>query len=274
MSFEVKNFYKEFPYPNKLDIKRLYKFYSIRKDNIPYLRELFVRAKLYCAEPSTFNDPFECKPHFKWPDTPKHASDLRKHLVKVGIQLGLKRKQAKALISKNIRSYKDFEAIINQSSQKAFNDIRISCFTETYENLLMWSHYADSHMGFCLEFDVTSLPLSMAYKVKYQDDYPSLLYPMPCDERALIPVLVKSEDWRYEDEFRVLLNDKTEIQPRNDGKSFYLNGNEIKNVYIGCRMKEDMQKELLSMIGEGPFQPKLWQVKPSQSKFNLEIKEV
>ncbi len=35
----------------------------------------------------------------------------------------------------------------------AINDtIGILCFTEKNDNLLMWSHYANSHKGFVLEF--------------------------------------------------------------------------------------------------------------------------
>src|SRR5438309_1529951 len=31
---------------------------------------------------------------------------------------------------------------------------RLLCFSRTYMNSLMWSHYADKHRGICLAFDV------------------------------------------------------------------------------------------------------------------------
>lgn len=32
---------------------------------------------------------------------------------------------------------------------------RISCFSKRYDSILMWSHYASSHEGVCIEFDET-----------------------------------------------------------------------------------------------------------------------
>ena len=31
--------------------------------------------------------------------------------------------------------------------------VSISCFSETWDNLLMYAHYADSFKGFCIEYD-------------------------------------------------------------------------------------------------------------------------
>lgn len=33
----------------------------------------------------------------------------------------------------------------------------MTCMTETYDNILMWSHYANSHKGICIEYDVKKL---------------------------------------------------------------------------------------------------------------------
>jgi hypothetical protein len=34
-----------------------------------------------------------------------------------------------------------------------FNNEKIFCLTKSYDNFLMWSHYAESHRGFCIEFE-------------------------------------------------------------------------------------------------------------------------
>lgn len=41
------------------------------------------------------------------------------------------------------------------------------CFSRSWNNILMWSHYGERHKGICLGFDV---PDEIAQKVKYVDD--------------------------------------------------------------------------------------------------------
>ena len=38
--------------------------------------------------------------------------------------------------------------------------IHVACFSETKESILMWSHYADNHKGFCVEYDFKELGIS------------------------------------------------------------------------------------------------------------------
>ena len=42
---------------------------------------------------------------------------------------------------------------------------RVACFTENNIFPLMWSHYADSHKGLCLEYDLTRLPKGYRYGI-------------------------------------------------------------------------------------------------------------
>lgn len=52
-----------------------------------------------------------------------------------------------------------------------FNNEKIFCLTASYDNFLMWSHYADCHRGFCIEFtDYTDEELE---SLKNQGIFPS-----------------------------------------------------------------------------------------------------
>src|SRR5262249_53331053 len=50
----------------------------------------------------------------------------------------------------------------------------VLCLSECPDDILLWSHYADSHRGLCLEFDVAgySEVFPRLHAVKYQDEYP------------------------------------------------------------------------------------------------------
>ena len=43
------------------------------------------------------------------------------------------------------------------------NKTRIICFSELFDSMLMWSHYADQHKGFALIFDKESIESATAY---------------------------------------------------------------------------------------------------------------
>lgn len=63
------------------------------------------------------------------------------------------------------------DSIINNVKQ---SNIRVACFTGTeysfdcIYNMLLWSHYANCHKGFCVEYDMRCLKEDTRYRIKYQ----------------------------------------------------------------------------------------------------------
>lgn len=54
---------------------------------------------------------------------------------------------------------------------KALTDLAyISCFSERKDSLLMWSHYANSHKGFCVEYDLKLLHFISEDSYHYDDE--------------------------------------------------------------------------------------------------------
>ena len=53
---------------------------------------------------------------------------------------------------------------------------RILCLTESYDNKLMWAHYADQHYGCVLELDSVYLDKPSSIKEGYVE-YHENLYP-------------------------------------------------------------------------------------------------
>jgi hypothetical protein len=98
---------------------------------------------------------------------------------------------------------------------------RVGCLCTDYKNRLMWSHYADGHKGFCIEFD---------FSAPWDGDSKALLLPVvySCERpkfpwsvalatdknsdsvkadgaRAMMRSLVTKDDaWQYEDEWRII----------------------------------------------------------------------
>lgn len=59
------------------------------------------------------------------------------------------------------------EAKIKLFKDKLVNNTRIICFSELYDSMLMWSHYADQHKGFAIIYDKESIEQAVAYNSDY-----------------------------------------------------------------------------------------------------------
>jgi len=192
-SFRPKQFREDHPWPEECGINSLFRFYKIDSDRIKYLEHFFIDRKLYHPCPSQFNDPFECALNFSLPEEPERVHNIRLHLIKRFRQKGYKEIEAEEIASNNMKDPKHFREILRDSTKQTFDEMRICSFTTQKDNLLFWSHYADSHKGFCVEFDATKKPISVAFKVQYKNKFPEVIYPDSNDASLFIPVLVNSE---------------------------------------------------------------------------------
>jgi len=274
ISLMLKKFHESHPWPANCGINSLFRFYKIDLDRVEYLRHLFTERKLYHPLPCQFNDPFECKPQFSLPEEAKKVLDIRQHLIKFLREKGYNEIEAEELVSNNMKNPKLLRKTINDSIIQTLAQIRICSFTTRKDNLLFWSHYADSHKGFCVEFDATKMPISYAFKVQYENKYPEVIYPGSNDVTDLTPLLVKSEVWKHEEEFRTILVPWAETQPTNDGESLILSGNEIKNVYLGSNIEENKKELICDLVEQGDFNPGIWITSLAESTFSLEFAQV
>ena len=153
----------EFPFADKLGVQRLYRF---QRFDIEHLRTA-LEGKLFCANPSTFNDPWDCRPFFR--ETPD--SDVR------------------------------------ATHQNISDQYRICCFSTASTNTLMWSHYTQNHMGICLEFDATKPNLDRTLRVDYLASPPLLDYGDNSFSAAYQALGLKSAAWSYEKEYRLIAHD-------------------------------------------------------------------
>jgi len=121
---------------------------------------------------------------------------------------------------------------VNQSIIKArkdiFSKVGVCCFSKNMDNLLMWSYYADSHKGICLEFDPNLEPFSKYFEVIYKSEIPEidsdLLFKKNHEFQSFKKLLsYKSEDWKHEEELRLLHQEKNRIfkYPRYGLKAIY-----------------------------------------------------
>nr|WP_172624074.1 DUF2971 domain-containing protein [Rhodanobacter glycinis] len=167
-----------------------------------------------------------------------------------------------------------------------FDDVMgVLSLCEVPDSLLMWAHYGVSHTGFVIEFDPSHPYFNTRRseddefghlrQVVYRDIRPSAnLIDLDGSEMFL----VKSKEWEYEHEWRVLrpLKDAEQVISVNDQQIhlFQLPQAAVKAVIFGSRASAylmDQARELISANSEISHIQMLRCV-PSESRFALDIR--
>lgn len=156
---------------------------------------------------------------------------------------------------------------------KSFTANGVACFSESKDEILMWSHYADYHRGICLEFEFPDMPenlFSLCKQVRYCVDYPKLdfsdfLEPGQDNTVNFINrmILTKSKSWEYEKEWRMVL-------PGYGDKKVNFPPHLLKAVYLGCNISKRNKNKLLKILNDRSVLPELYQCKKSTNAFSLE----
>lgn len=151
---------------------------------------------------------------------------------------------------------------LNAAVQEQLCHSRVFCVSEKFDNVVMWSHYADEHKGVVFRLrciDELDNTLLAARKVQYTDaflPFPDadayarhLIGEQTIDFERLIwnIAYTKHVDWSYEEEWRVHIPLLRE--PPGDGYSVYPENPRIFDaVYLGCRMKDEDIKSIVNLV--------------------------
>ncbi|KAF0235917.1 MAG: hypothetical protein FD181_3155 [Prolixibacteraceae bacterium] len=158
----------------------LYRYQPINKLTLTNLSI----QKNWVADPLEFNDPFEF--HLK--------------------EEVLSNKQKEIKLS-HVERYENREKI-----KKLISNFGVVCYSSFDDSKLMWSHYADSHKGMCLVFEIPKENLKFGFvKVEYSEEIPSAYFDVNnADNWAQLIKIVKTKsiEWQYEKEFRQVFMEK------------------------------------------------------------------
>ena len=115
---------------------------------------------------------------------------------------------------------------------------------------MMWSHYADGHKGFCIEYDfskMTDLSL-LPFPVVYTDKrikmpwkaaiHPSKEETIETAKTMMTALLTKDAEWSYEQEWRILVQQDNDPNVKMPKPSC---------VYVGSMCNEENRQRLCSI---------------------------
>lgn len=199
--------------------------------------KIIINSELWFGKPINQNDPYEGE--FKFEHIGDKISDENLDLMQKLIEPEFKINFNEQFrfdtsdISQLLLSFQESEKL---RIKKRFG---ICSFTKTYKEILLWSHYADSHKGLCFVFDKdildksfsNEIPIVKGSKVYYDEKVLTVKIHQSNNPLMFIPgyniLQYKLEDFSDEKEYRYIkyfdssvLNPDQEVKNRYRGVKF------------------------------------------------------
>lgn len=249
--------------------RKLYKYYS----NVNHAIDSIKNRQIHLDSPQTFNDPFDCLFCVSYftsksniDTTESVVNEIRQYIIKVASTTQnthyteivtaltdyLMRREfdySKKAISDTVRemyhnfgnvafSFEDFCDVIDSGYESEDGlkklKVKVSCFSEINNSVLMWSYYANSHNGICVEYDLSKLDMyndlnqrivDNLAKVHYSPIRADSLFDLSNDNNIFNFVVSKSDAWSHENEWRIICDTEEEFLPFDCVSCVYLGVN-------------------------------------------------
>jgi hypothetical protein len=201
-----------------------------------YHLDCLEKSYLFHSAFTNFNDPFDCYNKL----------------------INFRKTPSKTVLSKR-----------EQEFNKRLVNAGICCFSRKNTSILMWSHYADKHQGFCLAFSSNAhLRGINPLDVNYTTDFTSLNFHYNGQDAIFNLIYTKSSEWSYEEELRTVLYDFTDANSRK----VKFNPTDLKAVYLGAKCSTEFKNKIISILKDKyPSTVELYEAQTSANSFKIEF---
>lgn len=207
----------------------LYKY----RDDSDKTKSIFKNNQIHFSSPEKFNDPFDC-----------NLSSVERYDntdIENFYQKMIEGRPEQEELSKRPIDYLRISKFIDEALKIQRSKLGLLCLSKEFQNILMWSHYANNHKGIVIEFDIKQDPdfFISPIEVNYIDTYEPINYPK--NERKSIEKIVstKSNDWKYESEVRII--------KANTNGLIKFKPSSISKIYFGCRSEKSFINEIKNL---------------------------
>lgn len=269
--------------------KILYKYRSWEEDNLnepKYQRRILTDFEIFFPSPARFNDPFDCRipKRYDLMDFDERINWVYALIIEKHPDLPMQDIHNKVINECNLNKLKSDDYM--EYCTRTYTEIFIKnhgLFSTTRKNddILMWSHYGNSHKGFCIGFDRDKL-FNFLYnkyrsvgiiKVQYTNNYP-IIKPSPDKNIILknifeIQLGTKSKKWSYENEYRIIITRKADkIVDLSKNKDVY------KNIILGYSIVPQIEDEIIKRVRHDLPHVEIYKAEKSKDQFKLKINRI
>lgn len=250
---------------------KFYKYRSINGDEGKWAERTVLHNEIYFSPASSFNDPFDLRPAFSLQSTPDRQREdflrmsrkFEPHLTEDERVAEADRVMATSMSAVDIGGTTAVIQFIH--SQFMSTNVGVFCVSTKPDDILMWSHYADSHRGICIEFDGMLSLMAHAQKVQYSRDRVPI-NPYEDSQEAMMrkALLSKSEQWSYECEWRLIRYQGgpgvVQFRPAN-----------LTGIIIGALASTSTVDTVMTWARQRSIPVSLYQSSVSPKKFELQL---
>lgn len=233
--------------------------YRYWEDN--FHKKILTENQLFLASPKSFNDPFDCRINsdLRILDSKKKIdkfidnkiSRLSNLIKREGEDPEVIRARMLAHLTSDLKSFQNTRDEIVFKEQDKY--LGVICLSRKWDNILMWSHYANSHTGFCVGFDEAKLRNSSFFStggVVNYDEFPKIDPREVRDiEMSFKETHFKAEDWISEGEYRLtkLFYPK---EPSLDDRIIQFPNDFIVEIILGINISTEDEEEIINISND------------------------
>lgn len=239
--------------------------------------EILIKGGLWFGHPKNLNDPYEGEFVVNTSDELPDETILERFYQCTFFNLsGSSLKEKVNQVKEDIQIY--YKDVYEYIKSRVKEEYGVSCFTRIPSDVLMWSHYADSHRGMCLIFDKEQLKKSLKMScpdVGVQDvDYESSLASadLQMDDNEFYCkgnqeiILRKLNYWEYEKEVRFYCH----FSDPGANRLVPFDKKSLKGIILGEYMSEKNRNTIIHLMKN----LKDYKVKWGIARKNLKKKEM
>lgn len=235
-----------------------------------HLKDIVVNSCFYMSSINQLNDPFDSQSNILFDNSGVSRNNYLKSLIKNN-KLPYKER---ARLEKKLHSPTIIQKELQKIRKNIVDKTGIFSFSAESKNLLLWSHYSNSHKGVCLIFDIAqdldvfvqSLP------IEYSKDYPEIQYSENLKGDLIrATFLTKANDWLYENERRIFNLDRAHQKLAFNPKALY-------GIILGAKSDENDIRLIKDLVAQrdqlGRPKLKIFLSQISDSKYKVVYKRV
>lgn len=249
----------------------LFKYFHTRRAASEHCVFTGTGISLRVTPPNTFNDPFELASNLLTDSEHSRIEALAKnHDFDAG---------TRAVLGETMLSYDDIATRWQRLREEISKTIGVICLSACWDDILMWSHYADEHRGFAVAIEQDHRHIQQLHfqPVKYMEQRPSCSVVNDPEQKGFrissnhikTSIYTKSKHWNYEHEWRC-------IHKLDTDKSVTLMdipAEAIPLILLGWRRSAETTRLIYDAISAWPVTPRMAIVMPHWTDYRLDVGE-
>jgi hypothetical protein len=153
----------------------------------------------------------------------------------------------------------------------------VLCLSEVYNDIIMWSNYADNHRGIVLQFDKSTLEGDPTYRYCKAMDYKNNIitlhdmniYAEKPDELARMLLFKKTDRWQHEREWRIIVDPG--LNDIAGCRTFKYPKLALTGVIFGWKMSPQDKSAVKMWLKDGNHEARIYQATGETSSYSLRI---